>query len=487
MLGELLRRLLWTAPTALAVSLLLFATLARQGLQGDPFAHLPRFLNTQPADVRLRAWRAVDALREGESGSARAELATLGGAALPTVLPALEGLSPLPRSRVVAALRPVAERMGMAQIAALEADPEAAAARWVRFWEDRSMDFRPAAVRRTVRRYAAHPSPSRLRELQLLDTAALREMFDVLGQEGSLPNEAQAATLVPIVRHTLGMADPPEGSQDTRAQVVSLRAIWFARRLEFIGLDGPSRALATVLETQYGKWAGLAVSHNLGPEHGGHPVAEVLLEKGLPTALRVWLGLGGGVALALLLALASALGGKGRGGRSVDRASLALLLLCAAAPPALAAYAARRAGLGGNAVASAAVVLSVALASARLVRRHVRDQLAMPHVTTARAFGASPAGLVRAALGLPALGLLLTVVGAELPLATSAALVAERLCSLDGLGVVTARALGERDVAMLMSLAVLGALLAQFTVGVGALAQAMGDARIRDLAPGDDA
>ena len=95
MLGELGRRLLWIPPTVVAVTLLAFALLSRtlspRGVP-TPFAHLPRFVNVAPADVRTRALGAIELLRSGDSPAARATLAELGGAALPIVLPALDGL-----------------------------------------------------------------------------------------------------------------------------------------------------------------------------------------------------------------------------------------------------------------------------------------------------------------------------------------------------------------------------------------------------------
>jgi len=158
MLRYAIRRILWAIPTLIATSLVLFlvTTLAPAPVAtGDPradearrarFADVPRFVNTDPQDVRARAAEAlrhVAAADEGKDRAAR-ELARLGGAALPYVMPALEALPPEGRGRVATALAPVAVRMGIAAASDL-GDPGAA----VLFWSPRA-----------PRRARAAPAPS---------------------------------------------------------------------------------------------------------------------------------------------------------------------------------------------------------------------------------------------------------------------------------------------------------------------------------------
>jgi hypothetical protein len=97
-----LRRILWIVPTLVVISIaafwLLSATLgwtpaAEPGL--DPSAarqrleKLPRFFNAEPENVRDLATEATRRIAAGGPGAraARGELARLGGAALPHVLP----------------------------------------------------------------------------------------------------------------------------------------------------------------------------------------------------------------------------------------------------------------------------------------------------------------------------------------------------------------------------------------------------------------
>src|SRR5688572_22081084 len=92
--------------TLLAVVLVGFygaASAAKQPRSGWAFNRLPVFVNLGPEDVRDRSLRAVSAVAHADgvaASAARAELVRLGGAALPHVLPRLDGLEPGARGRV---------------------------------------------------------------------------------------------------------------------------------------------------------------------------------------------------------------------------------------------------------------------------------------------------------------------------------------------------------------------------------------------------
>src|SRR5690349_8726860 len=128
MIRHAVRRLLWTIPTLVGVSIVSFlllsfvpdptddpviastlsaADLAR--IRRERFVDLPRFVNVLPRDVRARADAAVRAIaaESSDAEAARRELARLGGAAFPHVLPVLDALAPEPRERVAIALAPV--------------------------------------------------------------------------------------------------------------------------------------------------------------------------------------------------------------------------------------------------------------------------------------------------------------------------------------------------------------------------------------------
>src|SRR5580704_11334910 len=184
MLRYALRRILWSIPTLIATSLVIFfvTTLApdpappgdvhdANAPASDPrvekarrarFLDLPRFVNSDPHDVRSRATWATSHVAAGDAEAevAAGELRRLGGAVLPYVLPQLEALPPDARGRLAVALGPVAERMGLASADDL-GDPQAAALFWTRFWDDRALDFTPAAIERTVARLVEHGSDLR--------------------------------------------------------------------------------------------------------------------------------------------------------------------------------------------------------------------------------------------------------------------------------------------------------------------------------------
>src|SRR5580704_7208504 len=148
MLRYAIRRILWAIPTLLATSLVLFlvTTLApTPAATDDPlidearrsrFADLPRFVNTNPQDVRSRA---ADAVRHVATADAHAEVAArelswLGGAALPFVLTTLETLPPDQRGRLALALAPLADRMGLTHGEDLD-QAEGAVLFWTHFWD----------------------------------------------------------------------------------------------------------------------------------------------------------------------------------------------------------------------------------------------------------------------------------------------------------------------------------------------------------------
>src|SRR4051812_29258599 len=100
MLGHALRRLLWSLPALIGVSIVTFLFLsyvpdptedpglmaplpieARARLRRERFLDLPRFLNLAPPDVRERAEALAQVITSGAAGAdeARVELGRLGG------------------------------------------------------------------------------------------------------------------------------------------------------------------------------------------------------------------------------------------------------------------------------------------------------------------------------------------------------------------------------------------------------------------------
>lgn len=447
---ELLRRLLAIPPAVVFVTLLSFAMLSRRAPEG-PYDHLPRFVNPAPLDVRARVAAALRALAAGPDDVAAAELARLGGAAFPIVLPALDALEPEARARVAVALAPVGRRMRLAEDVAL-LEPRVAVPLWTRFWEERALDFRAVAIRRAVKTFVSNPTPLRAQKLTLLDTALLPEIAAELGTDGPLPPAEATELLLPIARHALGLPEPTPGGETSSATwgaaLIRFRAAWFARRADFVELDGTARVAATVLETRFGKWAVRAAAQNLDGPPGDASVLEQLLRGGAWTLRRVLLGMTLGLGIGATLGLASAIARR----RPLDALIALALATAAAAPSALIARPWPNGSELGSVVAVAGVSAFVAFA---VFRRRLMEAAASEPATAARARGASRARVVASALRHDGAKIFFALLSLELPLSLGAALVAEKALGLRGLRDVAAGAVAARDLATLMGIAAL--------------------------------
>lgn len=361
-----------------AASLISFALLARLADRGAPeHSPLPLLVNTRPHDARDRS---LAALREAEGTGApaahgRVELARLGGAAFPHVLPLLESLEPAARGRVALALGPVARRMGVASDEDL-ATPERAVVFFTRFWQDRSADFRNASVRRKVERLAERALPLRVKEVIELDTFALPELFDALGRVHGAEDVKRVERLAPVLSHITGVEFPlpPNPTVAEAARAATEWRDWaFDHGADFTTLDGPGRLAATVLETRYFRFLASVPRTLRGDDpSGGARLADVL------AAARTSLPL---VLVALVLAVAAStfiarrLATRDRAGERVVLAAT----LVAAVP--LAGLATRGAvlgavGLGGALTLGLTALLLFELHAGRRQRGRLRRAVA---------------------------------------------------------------------------------------------------------------
>lgn len=501
MLRHALRRLLWTLPTLIGVSLLSFFVLsfvpdpteealvaaALSGreltrLRRERFLDLPRFVNPLPRDVRARALDAVAAIADGGEGATAAavELRRLGGAALPHVLPALDELAPAPRTRVAVALAPIAARMRLLK-AEDAAEPARAVAFWTRFWDDRGIEFRTASVRSAVRRVVRYGSASRAADLRELDTFALEQVLGALQPPRDAATFTQARALVDLAADVTEIDDriaPGDDLATARACVARWKAFWNVYRADFDVFSGPARVAATLLETRYGKWALGAATHRLGVAATGEPVLDELSRRAPVTLALVF----GAIALAYALAIPlGALGAAWRGGRS-DLAIAGGVLVLASVPTAVVAVLA--AGVVGEArslvLPTCVLALPLLASPARQQRSALVAVLSQDFVRAARARGASAAralvvhGLRNALLPVATLAAL------EPPMALGGAFVVERVFDLHGLCELTLLAVQERDVSWLMAISIFAAGIAALCVIATDLAYVLLDPRLTD-------
>jgi peptide/nickel transport system permease protein len=409
-------------------SLLTFVMLARVTDGGGPPASLPLLVNPAPRNARDLALKAAaDVAKGGAAARAGArELVRLGGAAFPHVLPNLDALEPAARGRVALALAPVAFRMGVADPGDFDT-AERAIGFFTRYWEDRSADFRSTVVRRKVARLAERALPLRQKEVRELDTFALPELLEALGQLREVEDARRAGRLVPVIAHATGLdfaLTDDTSLEQARRVVTRVRAFALTHGSDFVTLDGPGRLSATVMQTRYFRWLTATVQAARGSDATGAEVMRQVRTATGPFVLTSLLVLAGVFATATLLLRLC------RGGTLRGRGLLHVALVVAALPASLAAL--RVAPVGG-------AVASVALAT----------MLAATLTHEVAALGADRRPIRRVAAR----------AGALLPIALSAELAIEAYLG-HGLGALARKALAVGDLATLMwasfPLAVLG-------------------------------
>jgi ABC-type dipeptide/oligopeptide/nickel transport system permease component len=491
---QALRRILWIGPMLLVASVIAFWAVSRTApsppatrppsggdVAREALDRFPRFLNRDPRNVRTLAATAMAhvARNDPEAPAAAVDLARLGGAALPHVLPRLDALPPLERSRVARSLVPIALRMQLGNATSLR-DPEAAVRFWHRFWEDRSVDFRPAVVRRAVQRVAQDATELRQVDILQFDTYALPDLVEALGSVETREDVARVHRITGLLARVTEQGwHVAEGDSllAASATVDRYRRWWSLHGGDYQVLDGPRRLLAMVTETAYGKWLSEAANVDLGTTSTGQTVRSQIADH-LPVTL--WLGLValiGGTALGVAWGLIAAMGIGSMRGRLTSAVGLALgtfalLLMAGATAPATTA--------AGSPVAGAAtLLLLVAVFTSRMHRSPLASDLEAPHTVAARAFGASGRRIARRALGRSA-SLAASQLGVMVPFLLLLSLLVEPIFRLPGMGFATVAAAARCDVAWIMAVVLL-------TVAMTSLGQAASDALLSVLLPGDPA
>jgi peptide/nickel transport system permease protein len=433
-----LEKLTFVLLSLAATSLVSFVLLSRvTDARAGRLPSQPLLFNPHPNNVRDLTLAAVRDVASAGSGMerGRAQLSRLGGAAIPFVLPALDSLEPVARGRVALALVPVARRMGVADESEL-ATPERAIAFFTRFWQDRGVDFRGAAVRRKVQRLADRALALRRKEVIELDTFALSELLDALGRIHGAEDVKRAARLTPVLAHVTGnrWTVPPQATPREATEVVARWRDWaLEHRSDFVSLDGPGRLSAMLLQTRYFRWLSSLRRAVTGEDPRGRGELETVLSAGRHSAVLGVLGILGGLLLGVAFAVAR------------DRASRAVRYLTGGVM-ALSTLPLAYAALRGAALGAFGVFASVAL----LVGATLAVELGPSRPTRGR---------WRQALARS---------GPLVPLSLSAVLAGEATLGT-GLGALALEALVQSDLSRLMWIALLlsaiGALAATTTEG----------------------
>jgi peptide/nickel transport system permease protein len=479
-----LRRLLWLGPAIVLMTMVTFGALSLAVRVDGDAESLPLFFNPEPGAVeRLSASAMSRVASPAADLEAAAELARLGGAALPFVLPALDSLSPGGRARVVAALRPVGARMG------LEIDPSWEPSRevlfWNRFWEEHAIDYRPVVARRAVLRLVQKSTLLRDAEVRQLDTFALDELMRQLGP-------VQAAADVDRIRHlseiSLDMLAgppsqrgawrlPPQAGVDEARFVASTWTDWWSdNRTRYRTYSGTERVTAMLRDTRYGGWVMQAVRHDFGLLESGRPVGEVLREGVLVSFPLLLGGILGAFLTAALGGVMAALVPR----RSLRWLTLLFTLRAALPVVIVAALAALWLGPAARHVWVGVLLMCVAGAPLAALHRGVRlETLGSDFLRTLESLGVARWRIALTTLRLSSAAIVVQL-GAQLSSLITLTFVVEYALGLSGLGTKTIEALKQPDLNWLMAVTIILALFIGLLQVTSELLLAVLDPRWKD-------
>ena len=500
MLAFAIRRAIWAIPTLLGVSLVVFVLttllpdpgaspgavttvterVARDELRRSRFLDLPRLFNVAPRDVRSTVDRGVRAILEGREDAEfwKMRLATIGGAALPHVLPRLERLSPEEAAPLALALAPIARRMQVGSEEELK-QPERAVLFWKRFWADRAVDFTEPSVRRSVKRFLERPSDMLERDLRLVDTFALRAIMVAL--EGPLDRPA-LERLTRLLTGLTGRGEAIDSAADqarARAVVADWLSWWFVHERDYVVLEGGLKLTASLGQTRYAKWMLGALTGRLGlSTRDGLPIFDKL-------AIRAPVTLGiASLALLLSVLVGVPIGvvAAWRRGSGVAFVTAGFIVLIHAIPTFLVGE--LLAALRGTSGSLVLPILALSMGSLPLVMQQQRSSMLKAldedYVRAARAKGARTLRVMVVHALRNALMPTVTLAGVQLPALVGGAFVIEEAFDVRGLGWETLRAIESHDVAWVVVVTLVCAIATTACLVASDVAYSLLDPRVRE-------
>ena len=475
MLRYTIRRILWAIPTIFGISIVAFlvttlipepppAPLAAQlaMLERDPASldayvesrrerllDLPRFVNTMPRDVRTLPTESVAHLVANDLAApiAAHQLARIGGAAFPFLLPALDRLEPAARSRVAMALPPIADRMGQGEDARVR-DPQLAAAFWAAFWEDRSLEF-------TARRSPAPSRASCTRERPSRARSSRRRHVRPAGAHGSHADDDRAGGLVRLsdVASSVSGRDsrvPDDAGSAASGDVARLIGWWSVHRNEYVALDGGERVAASCRRPATdGGCSARAAESSATARATASPSGESSPSAPVTIALTL-------VSVLLSFVIAIPLGVIEPRAAATGSTHLALGLFLFYSLPnfflaeILLHTAPEASGLGRVVLAVLTMTAGSVATLSRFQRASMLDVLNSDYVRTARAKGLPRWRVLVVHALRNAIVPTVTLAGLQLPLLFGAAIVVEEVFALPGVGFETMRAVEAHDASWLV-------------------------------------
>ena len=438
------RRLISLGSTLLLVSLLTFWALTTHSPGGS---QLPQFVNWGPRDVRDFTQRALQGLSQADDASIDDELLSMGGAALPYLLPLMESLPPDRREVVGQALMPLASRMGL-EPGVGSKEPFQAIVFWSRFWRQHAVDYQPAKVRRLVQQLINRPLTLRVRDLLIMDTFALQELMRTL--ETRQLDRDGLRRITALAAHVTGH-DWKIVASTSDSNVNAIRAQWRRwwrhERAHYLAFGKVERLSAMLSETRYARWLSATVTEPLRSPATGSPLLPNL-RSGLTTTA---------------LLLAAALLGTYVGSRLCEgtllfrrrRQRTAIGLLFAGLvviPPSIPAAWLKHSHSAVLRMAYAMLLLAAFGLMVSFLRQH-----ALGKSTGAREVSAPPLAVGRIRRGLAVVqGLFAT---RDYPWLITIVILVETRLGLSGLGVATIDAIKVNDIASVMLFALFSATL----------------------------
>lgn len=503
MLAYAIRRVLWAIPTLFGISLVVFllttlievpppmdatrmapqSVLREEDRARARFVDLPRFFNTQPVDIHARTDEILFHLvaDDDQREVAAARLARLGGAALPFVMPQIDGMPAAAKSRVAVALAPVAVRMGQGDPVSLR-DPASAPIFWTRYWDEHSTDFTEPSVRRTVDRLLVRDSAQRETELSQVDTFALATVIDAMPRVKKDP--AALRRLMGVAARATGRGIvPDEGAPaDVYARAEEdWRSWWFIHRADYVAYDGATKVAASVTDTRYGRWMLGAVTSQLGlSTRDGVPISEKLVARAPVTFALTFIAMLASYLVAIPVGVLSAW----RRGKAVDTTLALLLLLVYSIPVFVLAQALSGLFARDNLLGLAVPILTLTAGGAAALSRHQRGSMAevlsLDYVRTARAKGLSTFRVLVVHALRNAIVSTTTLAGLQFPLMLGSTFVVEEVFGIQGLGWETLRAIETHDAAWLVAVVLFSAVMTMVMLIASDLATSILDPRARD-------
>jgi len=256
---DFIRRILWLTPKFFAVAVALFALYAQLLPKDD--RRLPLFLNSSPGSASAASARALDLLVH-DKPEARAEIERLGAFFVLYAIPRQSTLDLETRARLLEALRPIRERMGLLPSAErasrLRDETSEDTLFWTRFVEERSLDFTAQARARTIKRLLTDRLHLKGDDLRVLDTYALPALVDALGTVKSTADAERvrklAAAIARLVDPSFALHDQPT-PDEARETASRIRAYWDRAGPDFAEHAPLDRVYQSITQTEFLIWA----------------------------------------------------------------------------------------------------------------------------------------------------------------------------------------------------------------------------------------